>query len=30
MAALNDRFLAIPMEGAHWADLPAPASPGPR
>jgi iron complex transport system substrate-binding protein len=21
MAALNNRFLAIPMEGAHWADL---------
>ncbi|WP_159350219.1 ABC transporter substrate-binding protein [Roseomonas harenae] len=30
MAALNDRFLAIPIKGAHWADLPAPASPGPR
>jgi iron complex transport system substrate-binding protein len=23
MATLNDRFLAIPMQGAHWADLPA-------
>ncbi|MFH5925581.1 ABC transporter substrate-binding protein [Roseomonas xinghualingensis] len=22
MAALNSQFLAIPMEGAHWADLP--------
>ena len=23
MAELNARFLSIPMEGAHWADLPA-------
>jgi iron complex transport system substrate-binding protein len=23
LAALNDRFLAIPMQGTHWADLPA-------
>ncbi|MBO1074552.1 ABC transporter substrate-binding protein [Roseomonas marmotae] len=23
MAALNERFLSIPMEGAHWIDLPA-------
>ncbi|KAA2214669.1 ABC transporter substrate-binding protein [Teichococcus oryzae] len=23
MAALNDRFLSIPMQGTHWVDLPA-------